>query len=77
MLFEQIGDEAGAAMCIRNHGAARLLAGDPEAGRREIAEGLARCQTCHDALGAAWCYELLGIAAFVLGEYTEASSYLR
>ena len=25
-------------------------------------------------LGAAWCYELLGVAAFVLGEYTEASS---
>jgi ATP/maltotriose-dependent transcriptional regulator MalT len=24
----------------------------------------------------AWCYDLLGIAAFVLGEYTEASSYL-
>ena len=25
----------------------------------------------------AWCYDLLGIAAFVLGDYTEASSYLR
>ena len=74
-LFEQIGDEAGEAMCIRNKGEARLRAGDPEAGRREIVEGLARCQACHDALGAAWCYEQLGVAAFVLGEYTEASSY--
>ncbi len=44
MLFEQIGDEAGAAMCLRNHGAAGLFVGDPEAGRREIAEGLVRCQ---------------------------------
>lgn len=34
------------------------------------------CQACRDALGVAWCYDLLGIAAFVLGEYTEASSYL-
>jgi DNA-binding CsgD family transcriptional regulator len=75
MLFEQIGDEAGAAMCVRNMGEARLRAGDPEAGRREIVEGLARCQACHDAVGAAWCYELLGVAAFVLGDYTEASSY--
>jgi non-specific serine/threonine protein kinase len=74
-LFEQIGDEAGEAMCIRSKGEARLRAGDPEAGRREIVEGLARCQACHDALGAAWCYEQLGVAAFVLGEYTEASSY--
>jgi predicted ATPase/DNA-binding CsgD family transcriptional regulator len=73
-LFEQIGDEAGAAMCIRSKGETRLRAGDPEAGRREIVEGLARCQACHDALGAAWCYEQLGVAAFVLGEYTEASS---
>jgi predicted ATPase len=75
-LFEEIGDEAGAAMCIRLHGAVRLFAGDPETGRREIAEGLTRCQACHDAVGAAWGYELLGVAAFVLGEYSEASSHL-
>jgi non-specific serine/threonine protein kinase len=74
-LFEQIGDQAGAAMCIRAHGAARLFAGDPEAGRREITKGLTRSQAGHDALGAAWCYELLGVAALVLGEYAEASSY--
>jgi predicted ATPase/DNA-binding CsgD family transcriptional regulator len=76
LLFEQIGDEAGAAMCLRNHGAAGLFVGDPEAGRREIAEGLTRCHMGHDALGAAWCYELLGIAAFVMGDYSQASSYL-
>jgi predicted ATPase/DNA-binding NarL/FixJ family response regulator len=74
-LFEQIGDQAGAAMCIRAHGAARLFAGDPEAGRREIAEGLTRCEAGHDALGAAWCNELLGIAALMIGEFTQASSY--
>jgi predicted ATPase/DNA-binding CsgD family transcriptional regulator len=73
-LFEQIGDEAGAAMCIRVHGMARLLAGDPEAGRREIAEGLARSQACQDALGVAWAYEMLGITALIAGEFTEASS---
>jgi tetratricopeptide (TPR) repeat protein len=75
MLFEQIGDDAGAAACIRDHGATNLLVGDVETGRREIAESLVRCQACHDAVGAAWCYQLLGVAAFVLREYTEASSY--
>jgi predicted ATPase/DNA-binding CsgD family transcriptional regulator len=76
-LFEEVGDEAGAAMCIRHHGAIGLLVGDPEQGRGEIAEGLVRSQACGDALGAAWCHELLGIAAFIVGNYTEASSYLR
>jgi DNA-binding CsgD family transcriptional regulator len=75
-LFEEVGDEAGAANCIRLHGALRLFAGDPETGRREIAEALTRCQACHDAVGAAWGYELLGVAAFVLGDYSEASSHL-
>ena len=74
--FEEIGDEAGAAICVLTHGAASLLAGDPDKGRREIAESLVRCQACGDVLGVAWCYDLLGIAAFVLGEYTEASSHL-
>jgi non-specific serine/threonine protein kinase len=73
-LFEQIGDEAGAAMCIRAHGMARLLTGDPEAGRREIAEGLIRSQACQDALGVAWAYEMLGVTALIVGEFTEASS---
>ena len=59
---------------IRLHGLSRLLDGDPEAGRRELAEGLTRSQACHDALGAAWCYEMLGVSAFVLGEFTQASS---
>ena len=53
-------------MCIRHHGAVRLYAGDPETGRREIAEGLTRCQPV--PVGAAWGDELLGVAAFVLGE---------
>ena len=61
-------------MCIRVHGMARLLAGDPEAGRREIAEGLARSQACQDALGVAWAYEMLGITALMVGQFTEASS---
>jgi ATP/maltotriose-dependent transcriptional regulator MalT len=38
---------------------------------------LARCESCGDALGAAWSRNLLGIAAFVAGDYSEASSYLR
>jgi hypothetical protein len=41
-LFEDIGDQAGAADAIRTHGAASLLVGEPEKGRREIAESLAR-----------------------------------
>ena len=36
MLFEKIGDEAGAANCIPNHGSASIVAGDPETGRREM-----------------------------------------
>jgi len=76
ILFQKIGDRAGAANCLRTHGTANLLIGDSERGRREIAESLALCQACGDALGVAWCYDLLGIAAFVRGEYTEASSYL-
>ena len=67
----------GVANSLRHHGAASIAAGDPERGRREIAESLLRAEACGDALGAAWCHDLLGIAAFVLGDYTEASSYLR
>jgi predicted ATPase/DNA-binding CsgD family transcriptional regulator len=77
LLFEEIGDAAGAARCIRHRGAASIAAGDPEKSRREIAESLVRCESCGDALGAAWSRYLLGIAAFVAGDYTEASSYLR
>jgi predicted ATPase/DNA-binding CsgD family transcriptional regulator len=76
-LFQEIGDEAGVARCILNHGAASLLTGDSQRGEREIAESLARCETCGDALGVVWARNLLGIAAFVSGDYAEASSYLR
>jgi non-specific serine/threonine protein kinase len=77
VLFQEIGDEAGVANCILNHGAASLLLGDSQRGRREIVESLARCKACGDALGVVWAYDLLGIAAFVIGDYEEASSYLR
>jgi DNA-binding CsgD family transcriptional regulator len=76
LLFQEIGDEAGVANCILNHGAANLLLGDFEQGRREIAESLARCQACGDQLGVAWARHSLGIAAFMRGDYAEASSYL-
>jgi DNA-binding CsgD family transcriptional regulator len=76
MLFERIGDEAGAADCLQHVGAANLLAGDPEKGRREIAESLARKQTLGDVLAVGWTYGLLGTADFVLGRYHEASSNL-
>jgi predicted ATPase/DNA-binding CsgD family transcriptional regulator len=77
LLYQKIGDEAGVANCMLNHGAASLLLGDFEQGRHEIAESLARCQACGDQLGVVWAYDLLGIAAFVIGDYAEASSYLR
>ena len=76
LLFQEVGDEAGVANCILNHGAASLLSGDFEQGRREIAESLARCQACGDVLGVGWAYGTLGIAGFMRGDYAEASSYL-
>jgi predicted ATPase/DNA-binding CsgD family transcriptional regulator len=76
VLFEKIGDQVGAAACVRNHGLAGLLVGDPEKGRREIAGSLDRCQACGDELGVAWSCDALGTASFVLGEFAEASSYL-
>jgi predicted ATPase/DNA-binding CsgD family transcriptional regulator len=75
VLFRDIGDEAGAAACIRDHGAASITAGNPQTGRREAAEALVRCQASGDAQGVAWCYDVLGAAAFALGDYTEASSH--
>ena len=77
VLYEEVGDAAGAAQCLRQGGAASIAAGDTERGRREIAESLARSEACGDALGAAWAHNLLGIAAFVIGDYAEASSYPR
>jgi non-specific serine/threonine protein kinase len=77
ILFQEIGDEAGVANCILNHGAASLLLGDFEHGRREIAESLARFQAWGDVLGVAWAYDTLGCAAFMRGDYAEASSHFR
>jgi hypothetical protein len=71
LLIQEIGDEAGAANCIRTRGAVGLLVGDPEQGRREIDESLVGAQACGDALGTAWSYDLLGIAAFVLRDIEE------
>ena len=76
MLFERIGDEAGAADCLQHVGAANLLTGDPEKGRRQIAESLVRKQACGDVRAVGWSYGLLGTADFVLGRYDEASSNL-
>lgn len=76
ILSQEINDQAGAARCMLTHGAANLLIGEPEKGRREIAESLVLCQACGDVLGVAWCEDLLGIAAFVIAEYGEASSHL-
>ena len=75
VLFQEIGDEAGVAACIRDHGGASIRSGDPETGRRDAAESLLRYRACDDALGVAWCYWVLGAAALVLGEFTQASSY--
>jgi ATP/maltotriose-dependent transcriptional regulator MalT len=75
--FEEIGDQAGAGHCILNHGAAGLLLGDPEKGRREIVESLVRQQARGDVLAVAWSLEMLGIADFILADYNEASSHLR
>ena len=77
VLFEQIGDQAGVANCILNHGGAGLLVGDPERGRREIAESLVRYQAHGDVLGVGWCYDMLGTADFILGRYNEASSHFQ
>jgi hypothetical protein len=75
LLFEKIGDQAGVANCMQNHGAAGLLVGDPEKGRREIVDSMARFEALDDALGVAWCYDTLGIADLVLSEYDAASSH--
>ena len=75
MLFERVGDEAGAANCLQHVGAAHLLTGDPEKGRHEIAESLVRAQTCGDVLAVAWTYDVLGAADFLLGRYNEASPH--
>ena len=76
MLFEKIGGKAGVANCVFNHGAAGLIVGEPEKGRREIAESLVLSQSCGDVLGVAWSYDTLGVADFILGDYNQASSHL-
>ena len=77
VLFKKIGDAPGVADSLRHLGAASIAAGDAERGQRELAESLLRADACGYALGAAWSRNLLGIAAFVNGDYAEASSYLR
>lgn len=77
LLYRQIGDEAGAAACFRERGAVYLLQGNPQACQREVRESLARCTACGDAQGAAWCQLLLGLAAVELGEFGQASLYVR
>lgn len=52
-LFEQIGDAAGVAACIRDRGSTRLLQGDTDGCRRDVLEGLARCRACGDHQGEA------------------------
>ena len=75
-LFQQVGDQAGVAACIRDHGAASLLAGDAKSCRRDVLESLTLCRGCGDAQGAAWCVMLLGRVALVFGELDEAATYL-
>jgi ATP/maltotriose-dependent transcriptional regulator MalT len=75
-LFRQVGDQAGVAACIRDHGAASLLAGDARSCRRDVLESLTLCRGCGDAQGAAWCVMLLGRVALVSGELDEAATYL-
>ncbi len=65
-LFEQVGDAAGVAACIRGRGNARLLQGDNQGCRRDCFDSLARCRTCGDEQGVAWSLESIG-AAFLLG----------
>ena len=77
VLFQEIGDEAGVAACIRDHGGASIRSGDPETGRRDAAAAaFYATKRADDALGAAWCYRGLGAAALALGGSTlQASSY--
>jgi non-specific serine/threonine protein kinase len=75
-LFQQVGDQAGVAACIRDHGVASLHAGDAKSCRQDVLESLALCRGCGDDQGAAWCVMLLGRVALVFGELDEAASYL-
>jgi len=75
-LFRQVGDQAGVAACIRDHGTASMIAGDAKSCRRDALESLVLCRGCGDAQGAAWCVMLLGRVALVLGELDEAVTYL-
>ena len=53
-LFQRVGDQAGVAACIRDHGVASLHAGDAKSCRRDVLESLALCRDCGDTQGAAW-----------------------
>ena len=75
-LFEQIGDAAGVAACLREHGKARLLEGDVDGCRRDCMASLVQCRACGDLVGAAWCLETIGAAALAGGDWAEAVDYL-
>lgn len=76
LLFEQVGDAAGIAACLRGHGNARLLEGDFAGCRRDCLASLVQCRACGDLRGAAWCLEAIGAAALAGGEWAEAVAYL-
>jgi predicted ATPase/DNA-binding CsgD family transcriptional regulator len=75
-LFEQVGDAAGVAACIREHGNARLLEGDFVGCRRDCLASLVQCRACGDLSGATWCLETIGAAALAGGDWAEAVDYL-
>lgn len=57
-LFQQVGDQAGVAACIRDHGVAWLHAGDARTCRQDVLESLLLCRGCGDARarrGVSWC----------------------
>jgi non-specific serine/threonine protein kinase len=75
-LFQQVGDRAGVAACIRGHGMACLRAGDAKTCRQAALESLVLCRACGDAQGAAWCLMDLGRVALLVGELDEAVAHL-
>lgn len=76
LLFQQVGDVAGVAACIRDRGNAKLLEGDHQGCRRDCLASLDRCRSCGDDQGAAWCLETIGGAALLGGDPVEARARL-
>ena len=75
-LFQQIGDAASVAACIRDRGIVKLLVGDHQGCRRDCLRSLASCRSRGDELGAAWCLETIGTAALLGGDSSEARARL-